>query len=106
MARERRMKAVANKVRLLFLLLFSLLGQMALSPASAQQAYETAYRWDAVHRVTGIIQPDADGAAPFAYPATRYWRPIGSNLRRRPKKSGPAAWTPTVGNDNDTRDCC
>jgi YD repeat-containing protein len=47
------------------------------TPASATE-YTTGIRYDALHRVTGEIDPDADGVAPWVYPAVRYtWNDDG-----------------------------
>jgi RHS repeat-associated protein len=44
---------------------------VATSPAFAVE-YTTGFRYDALHRLTGEIDADADGAAPWVYPAIRY----------------------------------
>jgi len=82
-------------------LLVILLQLIASSPASAQAAYETDYRWDAMGRLTGVVQPDADGVSPFAYPATRYtWDSDGQLtkvetgwLSAWPGSTVPSSWS-------------
>lgn len=64
--------------------------------------YTTAFRYDALHRLTGEIDADADGVSPFAYPAVRYtWDDDGrlSSIEKGTLSSVPAvtvapsAWT-------------
>jgi RHS repeat-associated protein len=96
----RRRKGVVG-LRAVVALLLTLLQLIASSPASAQAAYETDYRWDAMGRLTGVVQPDADGVSPFAYPATRYtWDSDGQLtkvetgwLSAWPGSTVPSSWS-------------
>jgi RHS repeat-associated protein len=71
------------------------------TPAFAVE-YTTGFRYDALHRLTGEIDADADGVSPFVYPAVRYtWNDDGDLaliekgwLSSFPAASvAPSAWT-------------
>lgn len=46
---------------------------------SAASPYTTGYRWDGEGRLTGVIQPDPDGAGPLLFPAVRYTYDVDGN---------------------------
>ncbi len=49
---------------------------------SAASPYTTGYRWDGEGRLTGVIQPDPDGAGPLLFPAVRYTYDVDGQLTK------------------------
>ncbi|MDO7833667.1 RHS repeat-associated core domain-containing protein [Sphingobium sp. HBC34] len=50
--------------------------------AQAQSPWTSYSRWDALRRLTGRIQPDADGVSPLQYDAERYTYDVDGNLTK------------------------
>lgn len=78
------------------------LAASALSSPGFAIDYTTAFRYDALHHLTGEIDADADGVSPLVYPALRYtWNADGQLaliekgwLSNLPGASvAPSAWT-------------
>lgn len=65
------MRRLSPRLQRLARLIALLVLWAAATPASAVE-YTTGLRYDALHRLTGEIDADADGAAPWAYPAVRF----------------------------------
>jgi RHS repeat-associated protein len=79
----------------------ALVGIAAASPAGAVE-YTTGFRYDPSHRLMGEIEPDADGASPWAYPAKRYTYDVDGQLTLleegvlstwQSETLAPSAWT-------------
>jgi RHS repeat-associated protein len=85
---------------MLLLLIASVVGVRS-EPAFAQAApYKTGYQWDSARLLVGVVQPDPDGAAPYAYPATRYTWDLDGQLTLVEKgvlatwqTGAPSGWT-------------
>ena len=77
-------------------------GLLAVATPAFATEYTTGFRYDALHRLTGEVDADADGVSPLVYPAVRYtWSDDGQltliekgTLSSWPSESvAPSAWT-------------
>ncbi len=69
---------------------------------SVASPYTTGYRWDGEGRLTGVIQPDPDGAGPLPFPAVRYTYDVDGQLTKTEtgaltswadERVAPASWS-------------